>query len=567
MNNQNQDILPQEGNTEQKKDEALFDALSKSKKQRRRKTIRTVVLATVIVIVILTAAVLVLRRRVREQFAITNTEVMSAAAERGTISTVVSGSGTLENVDTEIVSLPEGVEATEILASFGDTVAQGDLLVTVDMATVRTAMSQLQEEIDQLDDEITAAEGDHVSSYISAGVAGRVKAIYAQEGTAVADAMAEHGALAVLSLDGHMAVEIPAGDLEEGDAVTVVRQDGTTVEATVESLAGETATILLTDDGPTLDEAVTVQSEFGEELGQGKLYIHNPLFVTGYAGTVNGISVQENQKVSASSTVFTLTDTSTSANYDALLQTRKECQEELLELLQIQRYGGLTAPISGSVSAVADLEEDAEVTDLVTLAPDVSMSVTISVDEGDILSLALDQTADVTVSSIGDQTLEGVVTEIDKTASDGTYTAVITLDKVEGMLAGMTANVDVRIEGVDDAILIPAEALHQTSTGYYVYTTYDEDTQEFGGKVDVVPGLSNSNYVEIKSGLAEGDTVYYSEEPSFFGGRGEMGFAVVAGDDMGGGKRPQFSGESGGMPAADFSSGSRPSGNMPGGRE
>ena len=425
MNNQNQDILPQEGNTEQKKDEALFDALSKSKKQRRRKTIRTVVLATVIVIVILTAAVLVLRRRVREQFAITNTEVMSAAAERGTISTVVSGSGTLENVDTEIVSLPEGVEATEILASFGDTVAQGDLLVTVDMATVRTAMSQLQEEIDQLDDEITAAEGDHVSSYISAGVAGRVKAIYAQEGTAVADTMAEHGALAVLSLDGHMAVEIPAGDLEEGDAVTVVRQDGTTVEATVESLAGETATILLTDDGPTLDEAVTVQSEFGEELGQGKLYIHNPLFVTGYAGTVNGISVQENQKVSASSTVFTLTDTSTSANYDALLQTRKECQEELLELLQIQRYGGLTAPISGSVSAVADLEEDAEVTDLVTLAPDVSMSVTISVDEGDILSLALDQTADVTVSSIGDQTLEGVVTEIDKTASDGTYTAVI----------------------------------------------------------------------------------------------------------------------------------------------
>ena len=302
MNNQNQDILPQEGNTEQKKDEALFDALSKSKKQRRRKTIRTVVLAAVIVIVILTAAVLVLRRRVREQFAITNTEVMSAAAERGTISTVVSGSGTLENVDTEIVSLPEGVEVTEILASFGDTVAQGDLLVTVDMATVRTAMSQLQEEIDQLDDEITAAEGDHVSSYISAGVAGRVKAIYAQEGTAVADTMAEHGALAVLSLDGHMAVEIPAGDLEEGDAVTVVRQDGTTVEATVESLAGETATILLTDDGPTLDEAVTVQSEFGEELGQGKLYIHNPLFVTGYAGTVNGISVQENQKVSASST-------------------------------------------------------------------------------------------------------------------------------------------------------------------------------------------------------------------------------------------------------------------------
>lgn len=567
MNKQNKEILPQEGNMEQKKDEALFDALSKSKKQRKRKTIRTVVLAAVIVLVILTAAVLVLRRRVREQFAFSDTEAISAAAERGTISTVVSGSGTLENVDTETVSLPDGVEATEILVAFGDTVAQGDLLATVDMATVRTAMSQLQEEIDQLDDEITAAEGDRVSSYISAGVAGRVKAIYAQEDTAVADAMTEHGALAVLSLDGYMAVDISGSDLEEGETVTILRQDDTTLEGTVESVVGETATILLTDDGPALDETVMVETESGEELGQGELYVHNPLLVTGYAGTVNGISVQENQKVSASSTMFTLTDTSTSANYDALLQTREECQEDLLELLQIQRYGGLTAPISGSVSAVADLEKDTEATDLVTLAPDVSMSVTISVDEGDILSLALDQEADITVSSIGDEILEGVVTEIDKTASDGTYTAIITLDKVEGMLAGMTANVDVRIEGVDDAILIPAEALHQTSTGYYVYTTYDEETQEFGGKVDVVPGLSNSNSVEIKSGLEEGDVVYYSEEPSFFGGRGEMGFAVVAGDDMGGGKRPEFSGASGGMPAMDFSSGSRPSGNMPGGRE
>lgn len=565
MNKQNKEILPQEGNTEQKKDEALFDALSKSKKQRKRKTIRTVVLAAVIVIVILTAAVLVLRRRVREQFAFSDTEVISAAAERGTISTVVSGSGTLENVDTETVSLPEGVEATEILVAFGDTVAQGDLLATVDMATVRTAMSQLQEEIDQLDDEITAAEGDRVSSYISAGVAGRVKAIYAQEGTAVADTMTEHGALAVLSLDGYMAVDISGADLEEGETVTILRQDDTTLEGIVESVVGETATILLTDDGPALDETVTVQTESGEELGQGELYVHNPLLVTGYAGTVNGISVQENQKVSASSTMFTLTDTSTSANYDALLQTREECQEDLLELLQIQRYGGLTAPISGSVSAVADLEEDTEVTDLVTLAPDVSMSVTISVDEGDILSLALDQTADVTVSSIGDETLEGVVTEIDKTASDGTYTAVITLDKVEGMLAGMTASVDVRIEGVDDAILIPAEALHQTSTGYYVYTTYDEDTQEFGGKVDVVPGLSNSNYVEIKSGLAEGDAVYYSESSSPFGNRGEMGFVGMTGGNMGGGQRPDFSDMAEAMPAGN--SGSRPSGNMPGGRE
>lgn len=270
--------------------------------------------------------------------------------------------------------------------------------------------------------------------------------------------------------------------------------------------------ILVTDNGPEFEEAVTIKTEAGDEIGSGKLYIHNPLMVTGYAGRIKTVNAQLNQQVFSSSTFFTLTDTASSASYDALLRSRSEKEETLLELLLLQRYGGLTAPISGSVYSVADLdaeEEDTEATtDIVTLSPDISMSVTISVDESDILSLALNQTAEVTVGSVSEETLSGIVTEIDKTDSSGAYTALITLDKMEGMLPGMTASVDVRIEGVDDAILIPADALHQTSTGYYVYTDYDEETEEYGGRVDVVPGLSNSNYVEIKSGLQEGNTVY-----------------------------------------------------------
>ena len=294
-----------------------------------------------------------------------------------------------------------------------------------------------------------------------------------------------------------------------------------------------------------------------------KLYIHNSLKVTGYAGTVNAVNAKPNQYVYATTTLFTLKETSTSASYDALLRSRSEKEETLLELLQIQRNSGLTAPIAGSVYSVADLDdEDAEeeITDIVVLSPDISMSVTISVDESDILALELDQQADITVSAVSDETLSGVVTEIDKTDSSGAYTAVITLDKLEGMLPGMTASVDVRIEGVDDAILIPADALHQTSSGYYVYTSYDEETQEYGGKVDVVPGLSNSNYVEIKSGLNEGDTVYYTEKESFtnpFGG----GFGGGSGGGM-----PSFGGGSGGGGGMPGGGGSMPSGGMPGGR-
>lgn len=546
-------------------DDALFEALGKSRKAKKRKILRTVLIIAVVLVAALTAGVSILQRQVRKQFASSSQEVLRAAAERGTISTVVSGSGTLTNVDTETVSVPSGVEVTETLVEIGDTVKEGDLLATVDMAGVRTAMSNLQGEIENLDDQIADADGDTVSSYVSAGVPGRVKAIYAEKGKLVEDVMVEHGGLAEISLDGCMAADIETDALSEGDRVTVVLSDGEETEGTVEKTVGGTATVLVTDNGPENGEAVTVKSESGAELGSGTLYIHNALTVTGYAGTVSTVDAVLNQKVYASTTLFTLKDTSTSASYDALLRERSEKEETLLKLLQIQRSNGLTAPISGSVYSVADLDDEdgEEITDIVVLSPDVSMSVTISVDEADILALELGQEADVTVSSVSDETLSGVVTEIDKTSASGDYTAIITLDKVTGMLPGMTASVDVRIEGVDDAILIPVDALHQTSSGYYVYTSYDEDTQEYGGRVDVVPGLSNSNYVEIKSGLSEGDVVYYTESQTFdFGG---MGFSGMPGGDFGG-DMPDMSGSSGGgMPSGGAPS-SGPGGGMPGGR-
>lgn len=557
MDMENKDGALQAADKEiQQRDEELFDSLQRSKKAKKKKRIRTIAIVVGVLAAVLVAAVLILRRQVRENFAMSGDEVISATVERGTISTVVSGSGMLENVDTETLTLPEGVEMTEILAQFGDSFQEGELLATADMASVRSAMSTLQSELDALDEEISQAEGDTVDSYISAGVAGRVKAIYAGVDTSVAETMVDKGALAVISLDGYMAVDIDNESLEKGEAVSVILSDGSEEEGLVDSVVGGSATVLISDDGPAVDETVTVTDAQGKELGSGSLYIHNPLKVTGYAGTVSGVYVTENQAVSASSTLFVLTDTGTSASYDALLQSRSEAEEELLELLKIQQYGGLTAPISGTVYSVSELEdlESGETDEVLTLAPDVSMSVTISVDEDDILSLALDQTAEITVSSLGDEVLSGTVTEIDKTASDGSYTAVITLDKVEGMLPGMTAGVDIRIEGVDDALLIPVDALHQTSSGYYVYTSYDEDSGEYGGRVDVVPGLSNSSYVEIKSGLAEGDTVYYTESQSFFG---SMGFG-----GMGGGQRGDFGG--GEMPSGDFG-GERPSGGMGGG--
>ena len=555
--------------------EELFDALNADKKRRKRKVLRTVLIVIALIAAALVTTVLVLRKRVEERFATAAAEVQEYRVSTGSISTIVSGSGTLTEVDLEEQILPAGVEVTEVIAEAGDVVKKGDLLAKVDMATVMTALSDLQEQLNDLDDDIAGAKGDTVAGYITAGVSGRVKRIFAESGMDVAACMAENGALAQISLDGYMAVDLEAEGLEKNAAVQVMRADGTVLAGKVASAAGGSVTVLVTDNGPKFDEAVTVLAEDGTEIGSGKLYIHNPLAVTGYAGTISSVAVKENSAVSAWSTMFNLKNTSFSANYDTLLRERAELEEDLIELLTIYRDGAVLSPFDGMVSSV-EYDESVGTTEgvetaLMTLYPNVSMSITIGIDETDILALAEGQEAEVEVSSVSEALYRGSVTEISKVADTSTgvtqYSAEVTLDKAEGMLPGMTASVDIKIEGVENALIIPVDALHQTSAISYVYTSYDEETKQYGGMVEVTTGMQNDKYVEILSGLREGDRVYYTQQENIFsflmgmgGMSGGMGSGMSGGmpSGMGGGM-------GGGMPGGMGGSGSRPSGGMPSG--
>lgn len=536
--------------------EELFDKLSKEKKQRRNRIIRTVVILLVMVAIALVATVSILRKNVEAKFASGVAEIQEYAVKTGTIHTVVNGSGILTEEDVETIDVPAGVTITEVVVEAGDTVTQGDLIATVDMATVMTTLSSLQDQLDDLDKSISDAKGDEVSTYIKAGVSGRVKRLFAEKGTDVSLCMAENGALAVLSLDGCMAVDLETDKLTKGGTVTVTRADGAEITGTVESAAGGRATVLVTDNGPKFDEEVTVSLD-GKEVGKGKLYIHNPLSVTGFVGTISQVNYKENSKVDASANLFQLKNTSFSANYDTMLRNRSDLEEELLQLLEVYRSGAVLAPMDGRISAVLYEEEGASSTaaattssassasslyaayyggaatataaattstssgtgtDLVNLYPDLAMTITISIDETDILSLEEGQEAQITVSSVSEeQTYPGSVTKISKVADTSTgvtqYSAEVTLDKAYGMLPGMTADVDIQIRGVENALIVPIDSLHQTRDTWFVYTSYDPETNQYGGMRNVTVGMRNDKEAEILEGLSEGEVIYYTEAP------------------------------------------------------
>ena len=280
-----------------------------------------------------------------------NSKVLSAVPEENTISTVLSGGGTLSPQEGTAQSLPQALELETYYVKNGQTVSEGDPIAQVDLVAVKAAISELQEVIDTLDAAIASESSKTNDSVIRSGTAGRVKKIYAREGTAAADTVYESGALLLLSLDGLMAVDLEA-QAEVGQRVTVTLSDGTALEGTVESVSDGTATVTLSDEIAPLDDSVTVTTKDGETLGTGNLYIHSRLRVTGAYGTVSQISVKENQQVSAGSALLTLKDTGHTAEYARLLNRRTELEDQMESLVKLSKDGILHADCGGIVSGV-----------------------------------------------------------------------------------------------------------------------------------------------------------------------------------------------------------------------
>lgn len=279
--------------------------------------------------------------------------ILSGQVTRQELETQILGGGLLSGEGALSLDIPEDVKITEYLVSNGDSVTEGEPIATVDRVSVMNAITQVQETLDYLSDEISAARSDTAPTTVTALASGTVKVIYAQEDDLVSDVMLENGALAVLSLDGKMAVQVEADtDLAVDAPVIVTLEDGTQVSGAVKSNIQGKLTVTVEDEDYTPEQTVQVTLEDGTDLGSGALYIHSPWNAFAYSGTVSRISVSVGQKVSAGQTLMTLTDTGHTAEYQQLVDQHQQYEELMQELFQLYQSGSVTAPCDGIVTGV-----------------------------------------------------------------------------------------------------------------------------------------------------------------------------------------------------------------------
>jgi len=471
-------------------------------------------------------------------------------AEQGEIVSTIIGTGNLLYADKENMEAPSALSYTEILVDEGDTVAEGDIIAKIDPDAIQRRIVEIQTEIEAVDTEIRTEKNKENTLYVASAFEGRIHKVYAERWESVQSVMKEHGALALMSVDGRMKVvtEHKLGILP-GGSYTAVLPDETEREALAIAQADGSAAITFSDWEVEIGSEIKIKNGEGEIICEGTAEIYEPIKLTALSGRIDEIYVNEKDYVNSGTSVFYITNISPSEQYPELFTKREDLVTEWQTLLKLAETDTLTAEFSGVISDLyikegngtqtetADVqgmyseaqaqqgaksettEKAGYMTDVLKYYPDDEMKLEINIDELDVLQIEENQPVEIFFESMKNEVFSGEIEDISKDAAitangAAQYKATISIDKDERMLFGMSATATVTIEKKEDVLLIPIEALQEAGDEVFVYTEFDEKNNELSGKTAVKTGISDGTDVEITEGLSEGQNVYYYPKES-----------------------------------------------------
>lgn len=507
------------------------------------------------------------REQTATQTASTQPTYATSSVQSGAISKTVYGTGMIEAASQPVVSIQTDGTLSELRVDIGDEVKEGDVLAVLENDELDATIQDLEYALWELDDEIMGTSPGATVVTVRSPIAGRVMKLYGQVGDDALAVYRKYGAVALLSTDGRMKVEFDVAEgtsVELGETLFVSGMGavvGTTfsVEGEVTDLymQGTKAVVTINDDTLPMDADATVTNGMGEIVGTGTLEINKPMAVSAYGGTIRQIRVNVGDEIERKDTIYVLEDSPLTLTQESLRIQREAAAEELEEAKEQRENLIILAPCDGVIASVEALEVGSSVTagtTLLSILEGEDMTLTIAVDELDVVSVQEGQPVSITVDALSDLTVEGTVEKIAPVGSGEsgvtTYDVKLSFDAAgTGIRAGMNATGEILVASVEDALYIPVEALMTVNDQYCVLTAS-------GSYQPVETGIMNDEYVQILSGLEAGDLVCYESDASSSSAMSmDMGGMVVV--DMGGMTGAQM----GGMPSGDM-----PSGSMGGGR-
>ena len=453
----------------------------KKKRGRFGRAVRKTVRIIVVVAILCGAGLFGLKAYINKQAESSSTTSYSrAVVTRGALEETVYGSGTTSaRNQTNVLAEAEGT-LTDLRVSVGDAVKAGDILAVMTNADLDDTITDLEFDLWELDDQILSTSAGSKVTTIEAPAAGRVVAIYAEAGDDALAVFRREGALAIISTDGRMKVELSDVDTSSGvslgEKLTVTGEtfiaEGTVVDLTRQ---GTCLTLTIQDDSLPMGETVTVARQNGTTLGTSTLEVNKPMAVSSYGGTIESVKVSVGDKVKRADTLFKLTDSPLTLKIENLRLQREAAAKSLEEAKQQRENLIVVAPCDGTIATLSISEGD-EISSgamLCSILEGEDMNLTIAVDELDVVEVEVGQKVKITVDALSDAEMDGEVYKIAPVGSNSggvtTYDVELTFDaEGSGVRSGMNATGEITVASTDSTLYVPVEALMTIGNDTYL---------------------------------------------------------------------------------------------------
>ena len=453
----------------------------KKKRKGRGKTIAGILIVAAIAIALV---VLVWNFVFREDGS--KGEVMTDFVTRGSIQSMVEGSGTTKAKDSATVTPGSGT-ILELFVQEGDQVTAGQQLYRMDDTTARDAVTEAQKSVDNCNKELQAVYDKIAELSITAPHAGNLREVADLK---VGDTVNEGDTIATLVNDTKLRLSLYYSYAYEGD-IKVGQTAQISIPAIMAPVTGkveqinkvrfvspEGAThfevVLVLDNPGTLAEGMDASAGLTAADGtpiypyqNGKLEYYESTKITAKAtGPVERVSLLNYGDVKAGQLLVQLGAKDTDEEIASKENALKAAQEKLEEATkELEKYNAV-APIDGTVLQCS-LTEGQEVSSGqgITIADTSQMIIEIQVDERNARYIKAGMMVDI--NQYGTPYV-GIVESVSMTASGengvASIPAVVTVDNYDGsMIPGTYAEYSFVASESEDCLTVPVQAVKYVS--------------------------------------------------------------------------------------------------------
>ncbi len=200
---------------------------------------------------------------------------------------------------------------------------------------------------------------------------------------------------------------------------------------------------------------------------------------------------------------------STSYYYDSLYVEEDDIVKKGDKILKYTNGKYLYAPYDLVISkiSVPNTNSKASTNNYIQVERIDKLKVNMNISETEISNIKLGTNVSIKLNADSSKNYSGEVTKINSigtySSSGTTFEVEVTIVNDSSIKIGMSVSCTISIDEIQDALVVPVNAVQINGDRRYVIVVNGKEKKE----VDVTTGLSNDKYVEIKSGLTEGEIV------------------------------------------------------------